>query len=172
MSAGTMLRGQRGRPCAARERCAATQAVMFLLAAAASALLLTHPSAARHNDRSPAGAPRATALAPPALSPAERRTAEGFLAGYLSYVYGRGPASQIKDATLSLVRSLQAQPARVPPGLMVLEPRVLRLVATAAPAGLLGVTAIISDQPPVDYCLALRLIPARGGLLVSAVDGR
>jgi hypothetical protein len=175
MSTSAWLRRHRDRPAAAHERRAAIRAVTLLLAAAASALLLTHPPAAQHNDRSgpnsPAGAPRAIAVEPPALSRLARSTADGFLAGYLSYVYGRAPASRVKDATASLARSLQAQRMRVPPGLTALQPRVLRLVAAAAPAGLLGVTAIISDEPPVDYRLALLLKPARGGLLVSAVDG-
>jgi hypothetical protein len=173
MSTGAWLR-YRDRPVAPRERRAAIRAVTLLLAAAASALLLTHPARrdGRSRPGSPAGAPHATALGPPVLSALERRTAEGFLASYLSYVYGRGPASRVKDTTAGLARSLQAQPVRVPPGLTVLEPRLLRLAAAAAPAGQLGVTAIISDEPPIDYRLELLLTPARDGLLVNEVDGR
>lgn len=156
------------------EQQAALRAVTLLLAAAAVGLLLTHPAKpTRSSERSPAAHPAGQTY--PAqqavLSLAVRRAAERFLAGYLGYVYGRGPSSRITGASGPLARSLQTHPVRVPPGLRALEPRVLRLLAAPAPAGLVGVTAIISDEPTVDYRVGLILTPARGGLLVSGLDG-
>jgi hypothetical protein len=175
MTTSAWLRRYRDRPLAAHERRAAIRAVTLLLATATIALLLTRPPAptTRHADsslaRSHVGEPR-VAAAPGALSPVVQRTVRGFLAGYLSYLYGRGPASQIKHTTAPFTRSLEAHPARVPPGLRALKPRVLRLLSQPAPAGALGVAAIISDEQHLDYRVRLLLTPSRGGLLVSGLD--
>jgi hypothetical protein len=107
------------------------------------------------------------------LSPAVKRTVDGFLQGYLAYLYGHGQADQIKDATVSFTRSLQAHPPHVPQGLDRLKPRILRLLATPAQGGggLVGVTAIVSDEEVLTYRIPLALTSSRGRLLVSGLDG-
>jgi hypothetical protein len=99
-----------------------------------------------------------------------KRAVDGFLAGYLAYLYGHGEASQVKDATVSFTRSLQAHTPRVPRGLDGLNPRILRLLATRAPGGLIGVTAIISDEEVVSYRIPLALTSSRGRFVVSGLD--
>ncbi len=175
MTPSARLRAYRDRPIAAHERRAAMCAVTLLLTTTTVALLLTRTPTTRRTDSSPSAGllsqPRPLE-GPRALSPAEQRTVRGFLAGYLRYLYGHSTAAQITDATAPFTHSLQTHPPRVPPGLKTLKPRVLRLLARAAPAGLLGVTAIVSDQRHLDYRVPLFLTSSRGRLLVSGLDTR
>jgi hypothetical protein len=96
-------------------------------------------------------------------------TSRGFLAGYLAYVYGRAPASEIKDATPVLVVSLQAHPPRVSPATRERKARIVALHTVPAPAGRVAVQALVNDGGLVDYPLELLLEDRDGRLLVSAL---
>jgi hypothetical protein len=173
---------QRDRPLAESERRAAMAVVVVLLAATALLLALTRPdgqrqlaierpspSPARSASAARAHAPE-TSTAP--LTPGIARAADLFLAGYLAYLYGHTPASQIKDATAALLHSLEAHPPRVSPGMRSREARLVSLHTTQAPSGLLGVSAVVTDGGLVDYPIGLLLLAPRGGrLLVSGLDG-
>jgi hypothetical protein len=174
MSVRVWARRYRDRTIAPQERAAATLAVAVLVSVCVAGLILTRPAppATRDGER---GFPRTQAQqrqpAIGVLSPSVTRAVDGFLVGYLAYIYGHGRACQIKDATVSLARSLQAHPPRVPQGLDGLKPKVLRLLATPAPGGgPVGVTAIISDEEVVTYRIPLALTPSRGRFLVSGLD--
>src|SRR5450756_52794 len=127
----------RDRPIAESERHAAMAAVAVLLAATALLLALTRPDGQprRTTERPSRSLARSvpvihaqalqTSTAP--LAPAVARTARLFLAGYLAYLYGHTPASQIKGATPELLRSLEAHPPRVSPGMRSRDPRLLSI---------------------------------------------
>ncbi len=173
MSIGAWVRRYRDRPIASQERAAATLTIAVLLSVCVAGLLLTRSATPtpRESERSSAST-QAQRHQPVSdvLSPTMERAVDGFLAGYLAYLYGHGPARQIKDATVSFTRSLKAHPPRVPRGLDGLKPRVLRLLPTRAPRGLLGVTAIVSDEEIVAYRIPLVLTSSRGRFLVSGLD--
>ena len=144
------------------------------LAIAAIGLLLSRPAgpatrSEAHSFLSPASRP-GHAVTASRRSPVVQRTLDGFLAGYLRYLYGHGTASQIKDATAALTRSLEQHPLRVPPGVRTRTPRVLRLIATPAPPGLLGATAIVSDGEVIDYHIPLFVTNSGGQWLVSGLE--
>jgi hypothetical protein len=178
---GAWIRRQRDRPIAESERRTAMAAVAVLLAATALLLALTRPdgpprrtierpsrSLARSAPAVHAQAPQ-TSTAP--LTPAVARTARLFLAGYLAYLYGHTPASQIKGATPELVHSLEDHPPRVSPGVRSREARLVSLHTTPAPSGLLGVSALVTDGGLVDYSIGLLLASRGGRLLVTGLDG-
>ena len=175
------LTSLRDRPIAESERRIAMAAVAVLLTAAALLLALTRPDGQRQRtierpSPSPARSASAvhahapeTSTAP--LTPAVARTARLFLAGYLAYLYGHTPASQIKDATAALLHSLEAHPPRVSSGMRSRQARLVSLHTTQAPSGLLGVSALVTDGGLVDYSIGLLLAPRGGRLLVSGLDG-
>lgn len=166
-----------------RERRWALAIVFVLLAGAALVFALTRPAAPRHHARS--ARVTVTAVAPrqgeasasstsSGTSPSEVaavRVGRVFLAGYLAYLYGRAPASQIKDATPALIASLQASPPRVSPAMHERVPRIVGLHSTPAPTGKLGVQAVVNDGGLVDYPIGLLLQEENGRLLVSGLDG-
>jgi hypothetical protein len=174
MTLAAWLRRELGRPLAAHERRIATVLLAVVLAAASTALVLTRPasSATRSLDRS-RSAP-ATARVPngaaTVLPHAVASTVDGFLVGYLRYLYGRGSASEVKDATAAFTRSLEQHPPRVPPGVRALRPRVLRLVATPAPTAEVAVTAIVTDGDVVHYRISLFVTRSGGAWRVSGLD--
>jgi hypothetical protein len=167
-------RRQLDTPLAAHERRAASVCVLLLLTVVL--LLLTRPAkpvaaTAGHNQRSDVSqAARAAATRP--LTPATRATVETFLRGFLQFIYGRAPAGDVQDATSALIVSLEQHPARVPPGLRALDPRVLRVIAAPATSGPQQVVAIVSDEELVDYRISLLLTTSRRGELIAAVDPR
>jgi hypothetical protein len=175
------LTSLRDRPIAESQRRTAMAAVAVLLAATALLLALTRPDGQRQRTTerpSPSPSRSASAIhaqAPEtstaALTPRIARAADLFLAGYLAYLYGHTPASQIKDATAALLHSLEAHPPRVSPGMRSREARLVSLHPTQAPAGLLGVSALVTDGGLVDYPIGLLLAPRGGRLLVSGLDG-
>jgi hypothetical protein len=174
MSTAAWMRRQRDRPIAEHERRTAMAAVVVILGAVTALLALTQPaSQARYPTRStPPSPPLATAESHTSASATEAKpTAERFLAGYLSYVYGRTSARQIKDATPALIRSLQAYPPRVPPAARARHPRVLSLHPTAAPAGEVAVSAVVNDGGLIDYSVGLILASDHGRLLVTGLEG-
>jgi hypothetical protein len=176
------LTSVRDRPIAERERRTALAAVAVLLAASTIVLAATRPATqTRHllpprPATSPASASRPSTPAGHAtllvsVAPVAARTARGFLAGYLAYLYGQAPATAIGDGSPLLLRSLRAHPPLVSPAMRARHPRVLSLHATLAPAGLLGVSALVNDGELVSYPVGLLLAPEHGRLLVSAVEG-
>jgi len=174
MSVLAWVRRYRDRPTALRERASATLTVAILLIVCLAGLLLTRPATPSSERRFEGTSenPHERTSIKDSLSPGVRRAAEGFLAGYLAYLYGHGQANRVKDATASLTRSLEANPPRVPPGLDELKPRVLKLLAAPAPSGLIGVTAIVSDQEIVNYRIPLLLTRHQGRFLISGLDAR
>ena len=181
MSTGAWIRMQRDRPIAESERGAAMATVTVLLIAAALLLALTRPgsqprrSAERPSPSRVRSTPAVHAQAPATstapLTPAVARTARLFLAGYLAYLYGHTPASQIKGATPELVHSLEDHPPRVSPGMRSREARLVSLHTTPAPSGLLGVSVLVTDGGLIDYRIGLLLASRGGRLLVSGLVG-
>ena len=162
------LTSLRDRPIAESERGAAMATVTVLLIAAAILLVLSRPGGRprRTSRRHPAPSVVQSAPAPRArasenvtapLTPAVARAADLFLAGYLAYLYGHAPASQIKGATRRSLRSLRADPPRVSPGMRARQARVLALHTIPAPSGLVGVSALVTDGGLVDYPIGLLL---------------
>jgi len=176
------LTSLRDRPIAESECGAAMATVTVLLIAAALLLALSRPGG-RPRPTSPRHpAPSVVRSAPPLhtrasenvtapLTPEVARAADLFLAGYLGYLYGHSPASQIEGATSALIRSLRAHPTRISPGMRSRQARVLALHATPAPSGLVGVSALVTDGGLVDYPIGLLLAPRDGRLLVSGLEG-
>lgn len=168
------LRRQLHRPLAAHERRVPPVLLAVLLAAAAAALVLTRPAGsatpgAGHHRSAPADT-QVPAGSAGAHAPGVAGTVEGFLAGYLRYLYGRGPASSVQNATSAFTRSLETHEPRVPPGLRALHPRVLGLVAVPASAGEIAVTAIVTDGEIVRYRISLLLRSRGGAWRVSGLD--
>jgi hypothetical protein len=174
------LIGLGDRPIAERERRGALVASVAVLIATAVLLALTRPTphhtpirhAVAASDTTPAAElnkPTPDAPTDGTPSPAAAVVSRTFLAGYLAYIYGHGPAGRITDATRALIVSLQAHPPRVPPGMRARQPRIVELHAAPAPSGLLGVSAIINDGGLIDYSLGLLLAPNGGRLLVTAL---
>lgn len=177
------LTSLRDRPIAESERGAAMASVTVLLIAAAILLVLSQPGdqSRRTSRRHPAPSVVASALAPRArasenvtvvLTPGVARAADLFLTGYLGYLYGHTPASQVKGATTTLVRSLGADPPRVSPAMRTRQARVLALHTIPAPSsGLVGVSALVNDGGLVDYSIGLLLEDHAGRLLVTGLEG-
>ncbi len=175
------LTSLRDRPIADGERGAAMATVTVLLIAAAILLVLSQPGGRRRRTterQSPSPARSASAVHAHApvtstapLTPRVARAADLFLAGYLSYLYGHAPASQVKGATAALLRSLQADPPRVSPVMRTRQARVLALHTIPAPSGLIGASALVTNGGLVDYSIGLLLAPRGGRLLVSGLDG-
>jgi hypothetical protein len=174
------LTSLRDRPIAESERGAAMATVTVLLIAAAILLVLFQPGGqSRLTTERPSPSLRsapvirapapATSTAP--LTPAVARTSRLFLSGYLAYLYGHTPASQIKGATPELVHSLEDHPPRVSPGMRSREARLVSLHTTPAPSGLLGVSVLVTDGGLVDYPIGLLLASRGGRLLVTGLHG-
>ena len=178
------LTSLRDRPIADGERGAAMATVTVLLIAAAILLVLSQPEpggrSRRTSRRHPAPSVVQSAPAPRArasenvtasLTLGVARAADLFLTGYLGYLYGHTPASQVKGATTALVRSLQADRPRVSPVMRTRQARVLALHTIPAPSWLVGVSALVNDGGLVDYSIGLLLAPRGGRLLVSGLEG-
>lgn len=178
MSTGAWIRRQRDRPIAEHERRTALATAAVLLTATAVLLALTAPGAHQQHTVRTSQVRNAPALQTPAgetttapLTPVVEEAANRFLGGYLSYLYGHAPATQVKGATARFTRSLEAHPPRVPPGIRARAPRVVALHITRAPRGLVGVTALVNDGGLVNYPIGLLLEPQGGQLLVSGLAG-
>lgn len=175
MSAGAWLRSQRDRPISDGERRVAFTLVAVVAIAATLLLAITVPGAPSPSTatRLHAGA-RREAPAPAVLavsSAAEEHAAREFLHGYLGYIYGRGRAGDVRGATPAFTHALRASPPRVPPSMQARHPRIVALHLVKAPAGVLGVTAIINDGGLIDYPVALLLARHGQQLLVSGLAG-
>ncbi len=176
------LTSLRDRPIAESERGAAMATVTVLLIAAAILLALSRPGGRPRRTSRPHPAASVVRSAPSShtrasenvtapLTPALARAADLFLAGYLPYLYGHTPASQIKGATPELLRSLEDHPPRVSPGMRSREARLVSLHTTPAPSGLDGVSVLVTDGGLIDYPIGLLLASRSGRLLVIGLGG-
>ncbi len=176
------LTSLRDRPIAESERATAMAVVTVLILAAAILLTLSQPHGQPRRSSPTRSAPSVAQPAPASLARASEertttltlpvaRAADLFLTRYLGYLYGHVPVRTIKGATPALLRSLRAQPPRVSPEMRTRQPRVVALHSTPAPAGLLGVSALVNDGDLIDYSIELRLAPQNGRLLVIGLEG-
>jgi hypothetical protein len=180
MSAAAWMRRQRDRPLAEHERRTALVATAAVLIVAALGFADTRPLASGTPARAAVKAPTPAAPDPPSqrkaessgseLSPSSALVSRAFLAGYLAYICGRAPASRITEATGAMLTALAAHPPRVSPAMRSEHPRVVELDSAPAPAGEIGVSAVVNDGGLIDYTLGLTLAPQRGRLLVSALE--
>lgn len=180
MSTGAWIRRQRDRPIAEHERRWAFTAIAAVVVAATLLLVVTAPGGrstrtavapgnrGRHQQASRAPEGRRVQVA---LTSAGERAARVFLRGYLGYLYGHDRASEIPGATVALARSLPLRAPILSPATRAKHARIVSLYAAPAPAGLIGVTALVNDGGLVDYPIALRLANQGGLLLVSGLGG-
>lgn len=172
MSAGSWMRRQRDRPIAEHERRRTMAAVVVVLATVAVLLALTQPASRANRPASPSYSNRTSLGAVPQRDSREAgRVAEGFLAGYLSYTYGRSPAGRIADASQSLIVSLQKHPPQVAPTVRARHPRIVSLQPTNTIGGQLAVTATVNDGGLIDYRVRLLLTREHQQLLVTGLEG-
>ncbi len=178
MSPRRWIRRQLERPVAGHERSTAAVCGLLLMLAAAG-LILTSPSRPAVESRRPAHP--ATASAPargeansrwtPATAAEAKGTAGTFLHGYLAYLYGQAPASQVKDATGPFVASLEHARREVPPGIKALHPRVVSLAVSPQPPGHAIATALVTDAEVVHYPIRLLLTESSPGWQVTGLEG-
>lgn len=182
MSAPTQARRLLDRPVGERERRAALAVVVTLLACAAVLLPAGRPSSQHLPTRRRAsttslsgGASSPASTRSPAenaapVAPVAARVAHRFLTAYLAYLYGHGRARAIAGATPSLTRSLRTRPPLVSPAMRRRNPRVFSLRPMSAPAGTVGVSALVGDGELASYKVGLLLERQHGRLLVSTVE--
>jgi hypothetical protein len=172
------IRRQLERPIAGHERSTTTVCGLLLLLAAAG-LILTSPSRPAVESRRPAHLTTASAPArgeatsrwTPAIAAEAKATAATFLHGYLAYLYGQAPASQVKDATGAFVGSLEHARGEVPPGIKALHPRVVSLAVSPQPPGHAIATALVTDAEVVHYPIRLLLTESSPGWQVTGLEG-
>ncbi len=99
-----------------------------------------------------------------------KATAETFLAGYLAYLYGHAPASQVKDGTGAFVRALEGERLHVPPGIRALHARVVGIDVSPQAPGHAVAGALVSDAEVVRYPIRLILTQAGGRWRVSGLE--
>jgi hypothetical protein len=161
----------------AGRQCSTVTACGLLLALATAGLILTSPTHSPVGGSEPArrtstviasggGAPY-WALADAAKI---RSVTETFLAGYLAYLYGQAPASQVKDATPTFARTLERKRLQVPPGIRVLHPRVVGIQVSPRAPGRVIATALVSDTEVVHYPIRLALTDSASAWRVSGLE--
>lgn len=179
MNAGAWMRRQRDRPLSEQERrtaLAATAVVLIAVALGFANTLPAHSIQARQAVKTTATAtvdpikPAPEPSADGALSPSAVAASRAFLAGYLAYTSGAAPASRITDATGALLTALAEHPPRVSPAMRSEHPRVVEVHSAPAPAGEVGVSAVVNGAGVIDYTLGLILTQHDGRLLVSAME--
>jgi hypothetical protein len=182
VSAPTQAQRLLDRPVGEGERRALLTVIVMLLASAAVLLAASwpvsrHPLAIRRASTTLLGG--GVSSSAPARRPAGNttpvaavaaRVAHRFLTGYLAYLYGRARSGAITGATTSLARSLRARPPLVSPAMRRRYPHVLSLWPISAPAGMVGVSALIGDGELASYTVGLLLERQHGRLLVSTVE--
>lgn len=108
-----------------------------------------------------------------ALSPQElgraRAAAEGFLAGYLPWLYGQARAAQIHDLTAGLAARLSAARATATPAERAAVAKVVSLQVTGPEPGEALALAYIDDGQGADSALAFQLVVQGGAWLVDRV---
>lgn len=80
-----------------------------------------------------------------APAPAAASAAREFMAGYLAYLYGHAPGSEIQAATPQLIATIGRGKAPVAPAARRLRPVVVALGAREPSGNVLHVTALVSD---------------------------
>jgi hypothetical protein len=110
---------------------------------------------------------RTTPIPQPPGSAAAWRAARGFLAGYLRWLYGAGPAGAICCATSALLARLKAGRPDVPPAFQGLHARVDSLGLQAAGLGWRAF-ALVAD-PYTTYTLVATITLTGGRWLVATV---
>lgn len=176
----------RDRPIADQERRRAFIASTVLLSITVGLLALTTPAirttTATHRSALTAYKPAGQSPAPPlvvgegpstpgVLSQPIERVSRRFLSGYLAYLYGHTGVAGIRDVSTGLERSLAAHPPRVSFDMRARRPRVISLAPAAAPAGAVGVSALVSDGGVADYTVELLVSRGGGRLLVTGLGG-
>lgn len=120
------------------------------------------------------GAPREPSVTPtPGRSAQERaamQAARRFLAGYLPYSYGRGPAGRIEAAAAPLATMLRRQPPRVPAADRQLRPRLVSLEVASSNGDLGFDLAAVVDDGRRRYSMILAVRPAGDRWLVTALS--
>lgn len=105
------------------------------------------------------------------LSRADRhaatRATRRFLTGYLPFLYGRGAAGRVRDATPSVARALRRSHARVTPAQRHRQPRVGTLSLTGQTTDSAIATVTIADGGPAPYRLSLTVERRAGRWLVA-----
>jgi hypothetical protein len=176
MSARGWVPRQLDRPIAGRERRTATMSALLLLVAAAG-LILTSPTRSTIGNAELAHPTARTVTTPeepaprwtPSAAAETKATAKTFLAGYLAYLYGQAPATQVKDATGMLVRAFERERLRVPPGIRALHPRIVGITVSPQTPGSVIATALISDTEVVHYPIRLILTETGSAWRVSGL---
>jgi hypothetical protein len=173
MNAAAWIRRQLDRPIDEGERRAAFTAITVVLIAAA--LLLAMTSTGVPASQQARASHRATSTVGPVqreAPPAEAvRTARRFLAGYLAFAYGHGPASAVKDAAGGLAAALRKRARMVPPALRRLHPRLVALRATSSTGPEVVVTGLVKDSEVVAYPIRVVLAAHGGRYLVTGLVG-
>lgn len=140
---------------------------------------VTTSSLARHGASPPAPLSAPSAFSPPstplpvqsALSPQElgraRAAAEGFMAGYLPWLYGRAGTAQLHDLTAGLAAQLSAGRATVTPAEQATAARLVSLQVTGPEPGEALALAYIDDGQGAGSALAFQLVLRGGAWLVD-----
>jgi hypothetical protein len=162
------------------QRLRAFVAVASVLLLVAGGLVLTAGNrattpAAAPGSQAPAGAMVAPTLDAAPRSPENDRTvvvgqARRFLAGYLPYLYGQGPARAVRGTTVGLRRRLEAMRLRVPPAAQKRRPRVVRMTAEPLDHGRWHVVATVADGGVSRYPIELLTTSGAGGVRVAEVS--
>ncbi len=97
------------------------------------------------------------------------RLARRFLAGYLPYLYGQGPARAVRGSTATLRRRLETARLRVSPATRKRRPRVVRVTAEPLDRGHWHVVATIADGGVAQYPIELLLTTGDGAARVAGV---
>ena len=114
------------------------------------------------------GLPTAAAATSARQVAAAKRTARGFLSGYLAYTYDQAPASAIRNADPALVRTLAADPPRVPSRQRARRPRVKLLQTDGVSSKAASLLALVDDGAQ-SYTLTLSLERGAAGWTVTGV---
>ncbi|HTU31505.1 MAG TPA: hypothetical protein VMF07_19090 [Solirubrobacteraceae bacterium] len=179
MSPRRWIRRQLQRPIAGHERSTAAVCGLLLLLVAAG-LILTSPRRPAVESRRPvrpslASTPSTRGQARPRWTPAiaaeAKATAATFLHGYLAYLYGHAPASQVNDASGPLVGSLEHARGEVPPGIKALHPRLVSVAVSPQAPGHAIATALVTDAEVVHYPIRLVLSKGSAGWQVTGLEG-
>jgi hypothetical protein len=154
-----------------------TVALLALTTSAARTTTATHQSAlAAHTLAGQSPVPPSSGAGdgsstPGALSQPVERVARRFLTGYLAYLYGHAGVVGIADVSAGLERSFAAHPPRVSLDIRVRHPHVISLAPAPAPAGVIGVSAVVNDGGVANYTIELLVSDGGGRLLVTGMGG-
>jgi hypothetical protein len=188
------LRGFVNRPLEDGDRRRLFAVAVALIAAAAGVMAVLDdagPAADRTGTRHviDSGPSAASALAVPASTPVapseesqpqtgpqgssldvarSKRAARRFLAGYLSYAYGRGPVRSIDSATAQLRADLARRPPRVPAAERRRRARVELLQSNGVSRQRAALLAVIRDGQR-RYSIGLQLANTPAGWLVTGL---